>query len=227
MISASGVFGANPATAAKKPQKTKQISEPGKYSQWAWVEKTTYAYSRPSLYSKKVAKVGLRTPEKTDNLVYIEAKTVGGAPWYKVRLPRSRQLGWIPRSRLGAPQAVSTHIIIDRAARTLKLEKAGRTVYSFRIGIGKSGTPTPSGEFYIRTKLYGFNNPAYGPRAIGLSATSRTLTDWPGGGFIGIHGTNQPGLIPGAISHGCVRLKNKDIVRLFRKAGEGTPVTIR
>lgn len=224
MIPAFGVFGVGAAGA--KPRKIKEISTPGVYSQWAWVEKRTYAFSRPSLSAKKVARVGLRTPEKTDNLVYIEAQTVGGSPWYRVRLPASRKAGWIPRSRLGAPQAVSTHIIIDRAARTLTLIKAKRTVYTFRIGVGKKGTPTPPGEFYIRTKLHGFSSPVYGPRAMGLSATSRTLTDWPGGGFIGIHGTNQPGLIPGAISHGCVRLKNKDIVRLFRKAGEGTPVTI-
>ena len=40
------------------------------------------------------------------------------------------------------------------------------------------------------------------------------MTDWPGGGIVGIHGTSQPGLIPGKISHGCVRLKNADILKL-------------
>ena len=46
------------------------------------------------------------------------------------------------------------------------------------------------------------------------SATSPTLTDWPGGGIVGVHGTNTPGLIPGRISHGCVRLRNADILKL-------------
>jgi lipoprotein-anchoring transpeptidase ErfK/SrfK len=62
--------------------------------------------------------------------------------------------------------------------------------------------------------------------AFGTSATSDTLTDWPGGGYVGVHGTNEPGLIPGRISHGCVRLKNPDIVRLSKLMPVGTPVTI-
>jgi lipoprotein-anchoring transpeptidase ErfK/SrfK len=53
------------------------------------------------------------------------------------------------------------------------------------------------------------------------------LTDWPGGGFVGVHGTNEPQLIPGRISHGCVRLRNEDILRLARLLPVGTPVTIR
>ena len=52
----------------------------------------------------------------------------------------------------------------------------------------------------------------YGPVAFITSATSPTLTDWPGGGIVGVHGTNTPGLIPGRISHGCVRLRNADIL---------------
>jgi hypothetical protein len=34
-------------------------------------------------------------------------------------------------------------------------------------------------------------------RLLGTSARSRVLTDWPAGGFIGIHGTDEPALIPG------------------------------
>ena len=56
----------------------------------------------------------------------------------------------------------------------------------------------------------------YGPVAFGTSARSPTLTDWPAGGFVGIHGTDQPALLPGRVSHGCVRLRNPDILRLAR-----------
>jgi lipoprotein-anchoring transpeptidase ErfK/SrfK len=52
------------------------------------------------------------------------------------------------------------------------------------------------------------------------------LTDWPGGGFIGIHGTNEPQLLPGRVSHGCIRLRNRDIARLAELMPVGTPVTI-
>jgi lipoprotein-anchoring transpeptidase ErfK/SrfK len=53
------------------------------------------------------------------------------------------------------------------------------------------------------------------------------LTDWPGGGFIGIHGTNAPGLIPGHISHGCIRVRNANVLRLARLMPVGTPLTIQ
>ncbi len=49
----------------------------------------------------------------------------------------------------------------------------------------------------------------------------------PAGGFVGIHGTNRPELIPGRISHGCIRLRNRDIVRLDKLMPVGTPLTIR
>ena len=67
----------------------------------------------------------------------------------------------------------------------------------------------------------------YGPIALGTSARSATLTDWPGGGYIGIHGTNEPDLIPGAVSHGCIRLRNADMLRLARFVPVGSSLTIR
>jgi lipoprotein-anchoring transpeptidase ErfK/SrfK len=53
------------------------------------------------------------------------------------------------------------------------------------------------------------------------------LTDWPLGGYVGIHGTSEPQLLPGRVSHGCIRMRNDDIVRLARLMPIGTPLTIR
>jgi lipoprotein-anchoring transpeptidase ErfK/SrfK len=53
------------------------------------------------------------------------------------------------------------------------------------------------------------------------------LTDWPDGGFVGIHGTDAPELIPGRVSHGCIRLRNHDILRLAKLMPVGTPLTIK
>jgi lipoprotein-anchoring transpeptidase ErfK/SrfK len=78
----------------------------------------------------------------------------------------------------------------------------------------------------VREKLSGYNAPAYGPRAFGLNARSNVLTDWMGGGFIGIHGTDAPGILPGRVSHGCVRMRNPAILRLFSLMPLGTPVSI-
>ncbi len=81
------------------------------------------------------------------------------------------------------------------------------------MGVGRSYWPTPAGQYFIREKLTKYASPFYGPLAFGSNARSAVLTDWPGGGFIGIHGTDEPQLIPGAISHGCVRLRDPDILR--------------
>ena len=53
------------------------------------------------------------------------------------------------------------------------------------------------------------------------------VSDWPDGGFIGIHGTDRPRLIPGRVSHGCIRMRNADVVALAERVGVGTPLTIR
>ena len=66
----------------------------------------------------------------------------------------------------------------------------------------------------------------YGVLAIGLSAYSDTLTDWVGGGQVAIHGTNDPAKIGTDASHGCVRMKNEDILQLSALTPLGTPVTI-
>ncbi|MCA1683867.1 MAG: L,D-transpeptidase, partial [Actinobacteria bacterium] len=93
------------------------------------------------------------------------------------------------------------------------LYRDGRRIWTSRIGIGARATPTPPGRFWIRSRLRGLaHSPAYGPYAFGTGAYS-VLSDWPGGGVIGIHGTNQPQLIPGRPSHGCVRLPNAAITR--------------
>ena len=50
----------------------------------------------------------------------------------------------------------------------------------------------------------------YGPGAVGISAFSPVLLNWPQGGPIAIHGTNAPDLIGFAVSHGCLRVRNAD-----------------
>jgi lipoprotein-anchoring transpeptidase ErfK/SrfK len=100
-------------------------------------------------------------------------------------------------------------------------------IWSARVGVGAPGTPTPAGRFYVREKIHNLRgDPLYGPWAIGTSAYSR-LSEWPGGGVIGIHGTDRPGLIPGRPSHGCVRLRNDDVTELVQKLPLGTPIWIR
>ena len=120
----------------------------------------------------------------------------------------------------------SPHLYINRGLRLIQLRRDNKPIFQTSVGVCKPYWPTPKGQFYVRDKLLGFSDPFYGPIAFGTSARSSVLTDWPGGGFVGVHGTNLPQLIPGPISHGCVRLKNPDILRLAGLMPVGTPVTI-
>jgi lipoprotein-anchoring transpeptidase ErfK/SrfK len=92
--------------------------------------------------------------------------------------------------------------------------------------VGKRETVTPRGHFYVMEKLRTTNAPAYGPFAIGTSAYAPTLSEWPGGGVVGIHGTNEPQLIPGRPSHGCIRMRDADVARLWSTIRLGTPIEI-
>ncbi|MFL5923524.1 MAG: L,D-transpeptidase [Gaiellaceae bacterium] len=184
----------------------------------------------PSREARVVAPLQLETSEGTTNIVLVigERKRPDG-PWVHVRLPvlPNDRTGWVPRRVLGGYEFVHTHLVVDRSRLRATLFRDGRRVFAAPVGVGAVASPTPAGRFYVRDRLSGFGDPFYGPVAFGTSARSAVLTDWPDGGFVGIHGTNEPGLLPGRVSHGCIRLRNPDILRLSRLMPVGTPVTIR
>jgi hypothetical protein len=198
-------------------------------ARFAPVRQAVVARAEPSPTAAPVALIGLETPEGTTNLLLVIGKAVRhDGQWVHVRLavlPNDRT-GWVRRSALGGYRFVHTSLVIDRATLTAKLFYDRRLIFHAPVGIGKPQSPTPAGSFYVRDKLGGFGNAFYGPIAYGTSAKSPVLTDWPDGGFVGIHGTNEPSLIPGRISHGCIRLRNSDILKLGRLMPVGTPVTI-
>ena len=197
---------------------------------WAPVRRAVVATERPRAGSAEVAQVDARTPEGTTNLVLVIGRTTdaAGRVWLRARLPAlpAGATGWIPRDAAGGYVSVDTRLVVDRAAETLTLTRRGRVVMTAPVGVGTAAAPTPAGEFYVRNRLTRYRSPAYGPIAFGTSARSPTLTDWPAGGFIGIHGTDQPQILPGRVSHGCIRLRNDDILRLARLMPVGTPLTI-
>ena len=150
-----------------------------------------------------------------------------GRDWLRFRLPMrpNNRTGWAPADDVFVTP-VSQRIVVDLSSRTLRLYRNGRVVVSTRrVGIGRPGTPTPLGNYYVTAK-YDAPGAAYGAFALETSAFSPTLSDWPGGGIVGIHGTNRPDLLPGRVSHGCIRLRNRDIQRLYRLASRGTPIRV-
>jgi hypothetical protein len=230
--------GSPPPAKPKPPKKPKPKAVPAVRTlsgvndtyRWAKVRHRTVARSAPSRSARVVDVLPFLTPENTQNLVaLLESRRIRGKEWVKVRLAKlpNSSVGWVRRGDLGAYRLVRTRLLINRSAFTATLYRAGKKVFRSRIGVGQAHWPTPRGEYYIRMKLCCYGNAVYGPYAFGLSARSPVLTDWPGGGFIGIHGTNAPGLIPGRISHGCIRLRNDAITRLNRLMPVGTPVSVR
>jgi len=151
---------------------------------------------------------------------------IAGEPWLHVRIPMrpNHRTGWVHADTLSQLHVVTTQMVISRKAKRAKLFRAGRKIWEAPVGIGKSATPTPLGKFWIRERLKGGGG-VYGPWAFGTSAYSN-LSDWKKGGVVGIHGTNQPGLIPGAPSHGCVRVRNNKIRQLAKLMPIGTALEV-
>jgi L,D-transpeptidase catalytic domain len=209
---------------------TLQLSGVQNVSRWAFVLNDSVVRSAPSSGSHVLTRLGLWTPEYYPNLALaLQERINRSGTWVRIRLPilPNNSTGWIRRGVLGSFHSTRDHLVVDKAATTAILLRNGVPLFTTRVGVGTSFWPTPSGEFYIREKMSGFHAAAYGPIAFGTSARSSVLTDWPGGGYIGIHGTDAPGLIPGHVSHGCVRLRNASILQLARLLGIGTPLTIR
>ncbi|WP_026912650.1 L,D-transpeptidase [Patulibacter minatonensis] len=209
------------------------LYDPGVLARHAFVDRAFTPRVAPSMSARSAgAKLRLLTEDRTTELVLVLARTADadGRTWLRVRTPGrpNGSVGWVPGDVLGTMRRVATWVQVDLRRTTLTLVRSGTVVLRVRVGVGKPGSPTPTGEFYVRNELSGRTLGAiYGPVAFGLSAHSDVLTDWPGGGVVGIHGTDRPDLLPGAVSHGCIRLRNADVLRLARLLPIGTPVTIR
>jgi lipoprotein-anchoring transpeptidase ErfK/SrfK len=199
-------------------------------SLWSFVRRATTARTTPRRAGAAVARLASTTAEGTANTLLVLGRTrdAAGRVWVRVRLPvlPNGTTGWVPRTALGGYRAVRTRLVVDVRRLRATLLRNGRPLMRADIGVGLDQSPTPRGRFYIRNKLVRYRSGFYGPLAFGTSARSAVLTDWPGGGFIGIHGTNQPELLPGRVSHGCIRMRNADIVRLGRLMPVGTPMEV-
>lgn len=106
-------------------------------------------------------------------------------------------------------------IIVDLSDRMLYLLDEDTVVRGYPVGIGKMLTETPFGEFTIINKAPNPGGP-FGAFWMGLSKP-----------HYGIHGTNDPSSIGHAVSHGCIRMYNQDVLQLAQLVPIGTRVTIR
>lgn len=149
--------------------------------------------------------------------------------WYRVQLPlRPNGTTGYVRARDVALEPVPTRIEVDLSERRLTFYRLGKPVLRAAAGVGAPRTPTPTGRFYVNQRLIPADpHGPFGPGAIGISAFSEVLRDWPQGGPIAIHGTDAPWSVGRAFSNGCIRLQNRVLRRLFAATPAGTPVVIR
>ena len=139
----------------------------------------TVVRAKPGLGARIVTTLPTGTTDGTQNDVLVLSR-IDISPrqsWYQVRLPilPNNTVGFVRTRDLSGLFIVHTHLYVNRGALTATLKRDGKTVFTTRVGVGKSSSPTPRGEFYIRDKLTSFNNPFYGPIAFGTSARSPTL----------------------------------------------------
>ena len=118
-------------------------------------------------------------------------------------------------------------IVVSIPDRKLALLEDDRIVKVYDVAVGAPVSPSPAGEYQIERRIEnptyyhsgvvigpGANNPL-GPRWLGLNVKG-----------YGIHGTNHPGSIGKNASHGCIRLRNRDIQDLFARVQVGDRVSL-
>ena len=139
-------------------------------------------------------------------------------------------------------------LVLQRGKRRLLLLEDGLLLEQFPVAIGRPGWETPLGSFAVLEKIRnptwqhpqrsltigpGPNNPL-GSRWIGFWRDCNLRKPWegvkplalPNCATVGFHGTPQRGSVGRAVSHGCVRLYDEDVRRLFEQVEVGTPVTV-
>ena len=120
-----------------------------------------------------------------------------------------------PHTRKENPHNTRYKILVRTRDKKLDLYRNDKHYKTYPVAIGKPTTPTPKGNFRIINKDDNPSHPQFGAKWLGLSVP-----------HIGIHGTNHPESIGHALSEGCVRMHNRDILELYYMLPLGTPVEI-
>jgi L,D-transpeptidase catalytic domain len=198
-------------------------------SRWAYPEETAAAHQQPNGRSRVVGHLQFVGSDGEAVLyLLLRSYTVGAQTWILVPLPGrpNGAEGWVPASALGEVHITRESLRINRETLRATLYRDGRVMWQAPIGVGRPSLPTPAGHFYLMEKLPVAGEPFYGPYELVTSAYAPTLKEWPGGLGIAIHGTDEPQLIPGYPSHGCIRLRDADVERLWPLIEVGTPIEI-
>ena len=116
---------------------------------------------------------------------------------------------------LTAKELIPYSIEVSINSRKLTLKKDGVVIRSFPIAVGRMLFDTPVGDYVIVNRAPNPGGP-FGAMWLSLSKLS-----------YGIHGTNDPSSIGKAVSKGCIRMYNEDVLQLASIVPNGTAVSIR
>ena len=110
---------------------------------------------------------------------------------------------------------------------------------SFPVAVGREEYATPTGRFKVKEKLvdppfqvFDWSDPDRVLKTVQPGPSNPLGERWIGfatsefGWQIGFHGTPNPELLGKAVSHGCVRMRNRDVVDLYGRVEVGTPVIV-
>jgi lipoprotein-anchoring transpeptidase ErfK/SrfK len=190
--------------------------------------KSVIVRRQPSLQARKIKKWTYFRPDFRVQEVFAVASATApnGTPWYRVSVPMrpNGTYGWIPASAVALKPTVA-QIVVNVGRRTIDVYRHGKHKLHAKVAVGAPGRETPLGHYYVAATFVP-DDPFLGVYALETSAYSK-LTDWPGGGIVGIHGTDEPQYLGQAVSHGCVRVSNATASALRRLTPVGTPILIK
>jgi lipoprotein-anchoring transpeptidase ErfK/SrfK len=131
-----------------------------------------------------------------------------------------------------APEDQTVHVLLKLADRKVYVYQGQKLMASYPVAVGRPDFPTPTGEFKVFEMIV---NPAWQSPWTGEVETpgidGSLGLRWIGfveltGGVVGFHGTPNVASLGQAASHGCVRMRNEDIVKMYELIKIGTLVRV-
>ena len=184
---------------------------------------------QPTRASKTVAVLAEFRPDFSPHVVLaltqVTHPKTKNPTWYRISIPDrpNGKTAWVPAGSVEL-RPMQKRLFVDRSERRFEFWDDDRLVRRGKVAVGAPGAETSTGLFYVQSKFtpnaailgaYGFETSAYSK-----------LSDWPGGGVVGVHGTPGPWLLGKNVSHGCMRLHKDDVRWLRARMPVGTPIKI-